>query len=76
MPEPFPQALESTRDQRGRAALQRAGERRRAAPPADASLERLGSPYEIVFVNDGSRDATPRLLDDLQATDPASSWST
>jgi len=26
--------------------------------------------YELVFVNDGSRDATPSILDELHATDP------
>jgi dolichol-phosphate mannosyltransferase len=34
-------------------------------------LGSMGDPYEIVFVNDGSRDATPRLLDELSARDPA-----
>jgi dolichol-phosphate mannosyltransferase len=29
------------------------------------ALGKLGLPYELVFVNDGSRDATPALLDDL-----------
>ena len=33
------------------------------------SLEELDLPFELVFVNDGSKDATPRLLDDLQAGD-------
>ena len=33
-------------------------------------LGALHIPYEIVFVNDGSRDQTPALIDDLQATDP------
>jgi polyisoprenyl-phosphate glycosyltransferase len=28
------------------------------------------SPYELVFVNDGSRDATSSILEDLQAKDP------
>ena len=35
-----------------------------------ATMRSLGSSYELVFVDDGSRDATPRLLDDLQADDP------
>jgi dolichol-phosphate mannosyltransferase len=35
-----------------------------------AALEAIGSPYELVFVNDGSKDATPSLLDGLQAQDP------
>jgi polyisoprenyl-phosphate glycosyltransferase len=33
------------------------------------SLEALDLCFELVFVNDGSKDSTPRLLDDLQATD-------
>src|SRR5687768_1075943 len=28
-----------------------------------------GMPFEIVFVNDGSRDASPRVLDELAAAD-------
>jgi len=35
-----------------------------------AVLMSLGSPYEIVLVNDGSRDATLAILHDLQAADP------
>ncbi len=34
------------------------------------ALQAIGSPYELVFVNDGSKDATPALLDALQAQDP------
>jgi dolichol-phosphate mannosyltransferase len=34
-----------------------------------AALGALDAPCELVFVDDGSRDATPRLLDDLQAQD-------
>lgn len=34
------------------------------------ALEALGRPFEIVFVNDGSRDESPRLLDALAAKDP------
>ncbi len=34
------------------------------------ALEAIGSPYELVFVNDGSKDATPSLLDAIQAEDP------
>jgi len=34
-----------------------------------ASLAHLGGPYELVFVDDGSRDATPRLLDEMQEKD-------
>lgn len=36
----------------------------------DASLRSLGTSHEIVFVNDGSRDATPALIDALQESDP------
>jgi polyisoprenyl-phosphate glycosyltransferase len=35
-----------------------------------AALEAIGAMYELVFVNDGSKDATPSLLDGLQAQDP------
>jgi polyisoprenyl-phosphate glycosyltransferase len=35
-----------------------------------AALESLDRPYEIVFVNDGSQDATARLIDDLAEDDP------
>jgi dolichol-phosphate mannosyltransferase len=34
-----------------------------------ASLQALGLEYEIVLVNDGSRDSTPALMDELQADD-------
>ena len=34
-----------------------------------AVLGALGVPYEIVFVNDGSRDETPYLIEQLQARD-------
>jgi dolichol-phosphate mannosyltransferase len=34
------------------------------------TLDGLELSYEIVFVNDGSRDATPALLDGLQESDP------
>jgi dolichol-phosphate mannosyltransferase len=33
------------------------------------ALESLGVPYEVVFVNDGSRDDTPRMIDELHAAD-------
>jgi dolichol-phosphate mannosyltransferase len=36
-----------------------------------ATLRAQGDPYELVFVDDGSRDATPRMLDALFADDPS-----
>src|SRR2546421_2232437 len=33
------------------------------------ALDPLGSDYELVLVDDGSRDATPRLLDELCTLD-------
>jgi polyisoprenyl-phosphate glycosyltransferase len=36
-----------------------------------ASLGSLGISYELVFVNDGSLDSTPTLLDAIQAADPS-----
>jgi glycosyltransferase involved in cell wall biosynthesis len=35
-----------------------------------ASMASIGSSFELVFVDDGSRDATPRLLDEIQEADP------
>jgi glycosyltransferase involved in cell wall biosynthesis len=35
-----------------------------------AVLETLGRPYEIICIDDGSRDATPRLLRELAEHDP------
>ncbi|HEY1381737.1 MAG TPA: glycosyltransferase family 2 protein [Gemmataceae bacterium] len=35
-----------------------------------AVLEKLGRPYEIVFIDDGSRDSTPELIDAAHQTDP------
>ncbi len=35
-----------------------------------AALSSTGAPYEIVFVNDGSRDTTPQLLEKISAGDP------
>lgn len=33
------------------------------------ALQGMGEPYEILYVNDGSRDQTPQMLDDLAAQD-------
>lgn len=33
-------------------------------------LSRMGEPYEIVYVDDGSRDETPQLLAQIQGGDP------
>lgn len=33
-------------------------------------MEGLGEPYEIIFVNDGSIDASPKLLKELRTQDP------
>ena len=33
-------------------------------------LQPLGKPFEIVFIDDGSTDRTPRILRDLHASDP------
>src|SRR5438067_9850771 len=35
-----------------------------------AALEDSGRTWEIIFVDDGSRDATPRLLREYHAQDP------
>jgi dolichol-phosphate mannosyltransferase len=35
-----------------------------------SSLKKMGLGYELVFVNDGSKDKTPELLNDLQKSDP------
>lgn len=35
-----------------------------------AALASLDASYEVVFVDDGSRDATPRLIDELRGRDP------
>src|SRR5436309_13673880 len=34
------------------------------------ALKAIGCDYELVFVDDGSRDRTPALLDAIQASDP------
>ncbi|MDQ3222952.1 MAG: glycosyltransferase family 2 protein, partial [Gemmatimonadota bacterium] len=34
------------------------------------ALSRCGTAYEVVYVDDGSTDSTPLLLQDLQAADP------
>ena len=33
------------------------------------AFQRLGFDYELVFVNDGSRDSTPAILDEIAARD-------
>lgn len=33
-------------------------------------MEPLGEPWEVVLINDGSRDQTPEILDELHAQDP------
>jgi len=35
-----------------------------------STLDQLGLDHELIFVNDGSRDNTPTILDDLAAADP------
>jgi len=36
----------------------------------EASLDQLGRPYEVIIIDDGSTDDTPRLLDEALATRP------
>ena len=36
---------------------------------ARETLEKMGEDYELIFINDGSRDATKRILDELAAVD-------
>ena len=35
-----------------------------------AAMEQFGEPWELILVNDGSRDQTPEILDAIQAEDP------
>jgi glycosyltransferase involved in cell wall biosynthesis len=35
-----------------------------------ASLDRVGKPYEVIIVDDGSTDSTPKLLDDAMISRP------
>jgi glycosyltransferase involved in cell wall biosynthesis len=35
-----------------------------------AAMERIGEPFELLFVDDGSRDRTPQLLRTIAARDP------
>lgn len=34
-------------------------------------MEKLGEPYEVIFVNDASSDGTPRLLQSFQENEPS-----
>ena len=34
-----------------------------------AAMQGMDEPYEIIYINDGSRDKTPAMLDDLAARD-------
>lgn len=34
------------------------------------SMQDIGEPYELIFINDGSRDATPLLLQEIHQADP------
>jgi glycosyltransferase involved in cell wall biosynthesis len=34
------------------------------------SLDKIGKPFEVIVVDDGSTDATPKMLDDAMATRP------
>ncbi|OPY66257.1 MAG: Undecaprenyl-phosphate 4-deoxy-4-formamido-L-arabinose transferase [Syntrophorhabdus sp. PtaU1.Bin050] len=36
-----------------------------------ATLERIGKPYEIIYINDGSTDSTQQILEDFHARFPA-----
>jgi polyisoprenyl-phosphate glycosyltransferase len=40
------------------------------AERAAAALEQLGEPFEIVLVNDGSRDRSPQIMRELHERDP------
>lgn len=35
-----------------------------------ATMTRIGESWELILVNDGSRDETPRLINNIQASDP------
>ena len=58
--------------QRGCSLLQRGGEHPRGVSPPDVGdIGHLVRRYELVFVDDGSRDSTPQLLNELQQANPA-----
>jgi glycosyltransferase involved in cell wall biosynthesis len=35
----------------------------------EAALDRIGKPYEVILIDDGSSDETPKLLNDAMQSD-------